>query len=133
VAVIGITVGAGMVIEDNSLRPDLPYLKTQLATVFVTLSSLTADQNDWSIGTGDVFRVAGTAARNITGIAEGTSGQAILLINVGSFALTLKHQSASSTAANRFTVPWAGDYILPASGGKAVLFYDSTTVTWRVL
>ncbi len=132
-AVLGITVGAGMVIEDDSLRPDLPYLKTQLATVVVTLSSLTADQNNWSIGTGDVFRVAGTAARNITGISAGTSGQAILLINVGSFALTLKHASTSSSAANRFTVPWAGDCILAASGGNAVLVYDSTSSTWRVL
>ena len=104
-----------------------------VASVVVTPSSLTADTNDWAIGTGDVFRVAGTAARNITGIAAGTSGLAILLVNVGSFALTLKHQSASSSAANRFTIPWAGDLILAASGGNAVLVYDSTSSTWRVL
>ena len=104
-----------------------------VSSVVVTPSSLTADQNNWAIGTGDVFRVAGTAARNVTGIAAGTSGLAILLVNVGSFALTLKHQSASSTAANRFTTPWAGDCILAAAGGNAVLVYDSTTATWRVL
>jgi hypothetical protein len=104
-----------------------------VASVVVTPGTLTADQNDWAIGTGDVFRVAGTAARNVTGIAAGTSGQAILLINVGSFALTLRHQSASSSAANRFTIPWAGDLILAASGGNAVLVYDSTSSTWRVL
>jgi hypothetical protein len=104
-----------------------------VASVVVAPTSLAADQNDWAIGTGDIFRVAGTAARNITGISAGTSGQAILLVNVGSFALTLKHQSASSTAANRFTTPWAGDCILAASGGSAVLVYDSTSATWRVL
>ena len=104
-----------------------------VASVVVTPTSLTADVNDWAIGTGDFFRVAGTAARNVTGIAAGTSGQAILLINVGSFALTLKHASASSTAANRFTTPWAGDCILAAAGGNAVLVYDSTSSTWRVL
>lgn len=104
-----------------------------VSSVVVTPSSLTADQNDWSIGSGDVFRVAGTAARNVTGIAAGTSGLAILLINVGSFALTLKHSSASSTAANRFTVPWAGDCVLAASGGAVVLVYDSTSSTWRVV
>lgn len=104
-----------------------------VASVVVTPTSLTADTNDWAIGTGDIFRVAGTAARNVTGIAAGTSGQTILLVNVGSFALTLKHQSASSTAANRFTTPWAGDCILAAAGGNAVLVYDSTTATWRVL
>ena len=104
-----------------------------VSSVVVTPASLTADQNDWAIGTGDIFRVAGTAARNVTGIAAGTSGLAILLVNVGSFALTLKHQSASSTAANRLTVPWAGDCVLAANGGAAVLVYDSTSATWRVI
>jgi hypothetical protein len=104
-----------------------------VASVVVSPTSLAADTNDWAIGTGDVFRVAGTAARNITGIAAGTSGLAILLLNVGSFALTLKHQSASSTAANRFTVPWAGDCVLPASGGAVVILYDATSSTWRIV
>ena len=104
-----------------------------VASVVVTPTSLAADQNDWAIGTGDIFRVAGTAARNVTGIVAGTSGQAVLLVNVGSFALTLKHQSASSTAANRFTVPWAGDCVLAASVGAVVLVYDSTSSTWRVV
>lgn len=104
-----------------------------VSSVVVTPSSLTADQNDWAIGTGDIFRVAGTAARNVTGIAAGTSGLAVLLVNVGTFALTLKHQNASSSAANRFTVPWAGDCVLAASGGAVVLVYDSTSSTWRVV
>lgn len=104
-----------------------------VGNVVVSPTSLTADTNDWAIGTGDIFRVAGTAARNVTGIVAGTSGQTILLVNVGSFALTLRHQNASSTAANRFTTPWAGDCILAAAGGNAVLVYDSTTATWRVL
>jgi hypothetical protein len=104
-----------------------------VASVVVTPSSLTADQNDWAIGTGDIFRVAGAAARNITGIAAGTSGMAVLLVNVGTFALTLKHQNASSSAANRITVPWAGDCVLAANGGAVVLVYDSTSSTWRVV
>jgi hypothetical protein len=104
-----------------------------VSSVVVTPASLAADQNDWAIGTGDVFRVAGTAARNITGIAAGTSGLAILLVNVGTFALTLKHQNASSAATNRITVPWAGDCVLAANGGAVVLVYDSTSSTWRVV
>jgi hypothetical protein len=123
-AALSLTIGSGLSVVGGALA---------VSSVVVTPSSLTADQNDWSIGTGDVFRVAGTAARNITGIAAGTSGLAILLINVGSFALTLKHQSASSTAANRFTVPWAGDCVLSASGGAVVLVYDATSSTWRIV
>jgi hypothetical protein len=104
-----------------------------VGSVVVTPTSLAAATNNWSIGTGDIFRVSSSAAYDVTGITAGTSGLAILLVNVGSFALTLKHQSASSTAANRFTTPWAGDCILNASGGNAVLVYDSTSATWRVL
>lgn len=146
-AVLGITVGttAGTVAAGNDsrfsdARTPTAHASTHqtggadaISSVVVTPSSLTADVNDWAIGTGDIFRVAGTAARAITGIAAGTSGLAILLVNVGTFALTLRHQNASSTAANRITVPWAGDCVLAASGGNAVLVYDSTSSTWRVL
>ena len=135
----GVIVGSGLAVTSGTISLGSHASTHQtggadaVASVVVTPSSLTADVNNWSIGTGDVFRVAGTAARNITGIAAGTSGLTILVVNVGSFALTLKHQSASSTAANRFTTPWAGDCILAAAGGNAVLIYDSTTATWRVL
>lgn len=104
-----------------------------VSNVVVSPTAISAATNNWSIGTGDVFRISASAAYDVTGIVAGTSGQTILLVNVGSFAITLKHQSASSTAANRFTTPWAGDCILAASGGNAVLVYDSTSSTWRVL
>jgi hypothetical protein len=55
-----------------------------------------------------------------------------VLINVGSNAITLKHQSTSSTAANRIIVPWASDYILDPSYA-AVLVYDATTSRWRII
>jgi len=96
-------------------------------------AQLTADQNDYAIGTGDIFRVSASAARNITGVVAGTSGQAVLLVNVGTFAITLKHQSTSSAAANRLVVPWAGDYVMSASGGAALLVYDATDSRWRVV
>jgi hypothetical protein len=135
----GVIVGSGLAVTSGTISLGAHSSTHQtggadaVVSVVVTPSSLTADQNNWAIGTGDIFRVSGTAARAITGIAAGSSGLTILLVNVGSFALTLKHQSASSTAANRFTVPWAGDCILAAAGGNAVLVYDSTTATWRVL
>lgn len=104
-----------------------------LLNVVVSPSQITADQNDYSPGTGDIFRLDSSAAKNITGIVAGGAGQAILLINIGSYAITLKHQSTSSTAGNRIIVPWAGDYVLDASGGAAVLVYDSTTSRWRAV
>jgi hypothetical protein len=58
------------------------------------------------------------------------------IYNVGSFNLTLKHNSASSTAANRFYCSGAADIVI-AAGDYAELIYDSTNngsaaAGWRV-
>lgn len=105
-----------------------------IANVVTSPSELTADQNNYNPGSGDIFRLTANAARSITGIVGGSSGKAILLMNVDSTdAITLKHQSTSSDAANRIIVPWAGDYVLAAAGGAALLLYDATDSRWRVV
>lgn len=104
-----------------------------VANVVSSPSQITADQNDYALPAADIVRLDANAARNITGFAAGTSGQAVLLINVGSYAITIKHQSTSSSAANRVVVSWAGDYVMDANGGAAVLVYDSTTSRWRAV
>lgn len=102
--------------------------------VVVTPAEITANSNDYNPGTGDIFRLTANAARNITGIVAGTSGQAILLVNVDSTdAITIKHDSADSTAGNRILVPWSGDYVLAANGGAVVLIYDATASRWRAI
>jgi hypothetical protein len=103
------------------------------SNVVVSPAEITADQNDYSLPTADVVRLSASAARNVTGFAAGSSGRALLLVNVGSFAITLKHQSTSSSAANRLVVPWAGDYVMDANGGAALVIYDATTQRWRVV
>jgi hypothetical protein len=30
-------------------------------------------------------------------------------------------------------VPWAGDYVMSANGGAALVVYDSTSQVWRVV
>jgi hypothetical protein len=104
-----------------------------IANVVVSPAQITANTDDYAIGTGDIFRLNADAARNITGIVAGSSGQGIMLINVGSHAITLKHNDAGSAAGNKFLVPSAGDYVLSESGGAAVLIYDATTAAWRVV
>lgn len=104
-----------------------------IPNVVTSPSQITASQNDYNPGAGDIFRLDANAARDITGVVAGSNGQAILLVNVGSHAITLKHESASSTAANRLTVPWAGDYVLSASGGAALLVYFTASSRWRVI
>lgn len=104
-----------------------------VANVVNSPSQITANQNNYTLPSADIVRLDANAARDITGFEAGTSGQSVLLVNVGTNAITLKHQNTSSSASNRIVVPWAGDYVLDASGGSAVLVYDSTTSRWRVL
>ena len=103
------------------------------APTIATAAELTADADDYTLAAGDILRLSGDAARSITGIAAGSDAEARLLINVGSHDLTLKHQSTSSTEANRLVVPWAGDYVMTAGGGAALVVYDATTARWRVV
>jgi len=61
----------------------------------------------------------------------------IRLVNVGTATVTLKHNSASSTAANRMFVSSGADKAL-AVNGWADLVYDSTdngsgAAGWRVI
>jgi hypothetical protein len=102
-------------------------------SVVVTPAQITANTNNYDLNAGDIFQISSDAARNITGLIAGSAGQALLLLNTGSFAITLKHESADSSAANRFLVPWAGDYVLAESGGGALLIYDATAARWRVV
>ena len=103
------------------------------ANVVSSPSQITANQNDYSLPSADIVRLDANAARDITGFAAGSGGDTRLLINVGSYAITIKHQSTSSSAANRVIVPWAADCVLAASGGTAMLVYDATSSRWRVV
>ncbi len=95
-------------------------------------SQITSNQNDYAGATADINRLSSDAARDITGFSGGTDGKTLVLVNVGSNTITLKHQDSGSSAGNRIIVPWAADYIL-AADGAAVLVYDNTTSRWRVI
>lgn len=96
-------------------------------------SQITADQNDYNptnLSTAAVLRLNTDASRNLTGLAGGADGRVILIHNVGSFALVLKDESASSTAGNRFALN--ADVSLGADS-STMLQYDSTSSRWRAI
>lgn len=95
-----------------------------------TLTQFTASQNNLSLGTGGIVRISSNAAINITGFAATSAGDARLLSNVGSFAITLKHADTGSTAANRILCVGNADVEI-AAGGSAVVYYDGTDSRWR--
>lgn len=101
----------------------------------LTPAQLTANTDDWNpTGQSDanVLRIASDAAWNLSGIvAAGVSSFAKrkTLINVGNFAITLKHL-VDSVAANQFKLSGAGDIILQP-GDVQDIYYDDTDAKWR--
>ena len=109
------------------LNPAMPYFTT------LSPSSLSADQNDYNptgVATSNTLRLTSSANVNITGLASGTPGRLMTIVNVGSNTITLKNGSTSSTAANRFGL--AADAAL-APSQAAILEYDAASSLWRGL
>lgn len=97
-----------------------------------TPAQITADQNNYAPGVGLFQRWSSDASRNVTGLAAGQAGQIAFIWNVGSFDIVLIHESASSTAANRFTNSGGADITL-AANRCAFAQYDATSSRWRVV
>lgn len=129
------------VIQGNLINPALrgsanTFTETNtfdkaLAFTLGTPAQITADQNNYDIGTAPVVRLSSDAARTITGIAA-TTKKTVILFNVGSNDIVLANQHANSTAANRIIVPSGSDLTLEADYG-ALLWYDDTSSRWRVI
>jgi len=106
--------------------------------VVVTPTALTANTTvtGYNPGSGDIYRLAVTGSTGVVirdlGIT-GIDGDAKLLVNVGATApITLQHATGPNANA-RFAVPWAGNYVLDANGGAALIVYDATSAVWRVV
>lgn len=105
------------------------------AAVATSPSQITADQNNYNPGGSSYFQRWSTdASRQITGMtftATQVAGQSHQIWNVGAQDIVLVHESASSTAANRFVNSSAANYTLTPGQG-AQLIYDATSSRWRV-
>lgn len=106
---------------------------TAKAFLITTPSQITSNQNDYNPGQSNYYRLSSDASRDITGwLVSQVAGQAVFsIVNVGSQNIVLKHQSASSTAANRFICKGAADITL-AADEEAAMWYDGTTLRWRI-
>jgi len=110
------------------VKADLPAALASTGTV--TPTTLAGDVNDYAGCTNGVCRINGGAAdRLLTGLTAGTGGDIIDIQNVGTTnALTLKDQSASSSAVNRFL--FGGDLTL-FPGETLAIIYDATATRWK--
>lgn len=128
------TVQSGSSSASDLTTGTLAYARMADPTV-TSPSQITASQNDYTGFARGINRFSTNAARDITGMAAGADGEVRVLTNVGTTAantLIIKDESSSSTAANRFSVPWNGDCVIPAEG-SVVVFYDNTSQRWRVV
>lgn len=133
-------VGTGVTAVDNPVTgvTDLS-LPTSTGGATITPTTLSGSVNNYTpVGstTASVQRWSSTGAVNVTGIdGTGVSNAVALrpmLINIGSFTITLKHESSSSIAANRFIGPGNADYLLVA-GATVEIVRDTVSLRWRVV
>ena len=95
-------------------------------------AQITADQNNYTgTGTYGLAYLTSDAARSITGLSVANAdNKSIEIWNIGSFNLTFAHQSASSTAGNRFLNNTGADIVL-APNEVIICRKDGTTNRWR--
>lgn len=102
----------------------------------VAPASIGADQNDYnpgSLANAAVLMLTSSLAVNLTGLTSGSvSGRTLWVYNVGASNITLKHQNASSTAANRFIGRGGADTVLTPNTGVQ-LFWSASQTRWIIL
>ncbi len=115
-----LSVGGGLNVAGNYATP-LSGSYTSVGT-----------QNDVNFGTGTLFEFTGASNLTLTGIAGGTDGRLIQLMNNTNFNITIKDNSASSSASNLIETPGGGD--LTVKPQVTIGFqYDADNSHWHVI
>jgi len=96
-------------------------------------TTITANTNNYAPGSAEVQRWIATAGGwLVTGMVAGYDGEIRHIYNgSGSFQVTLKHLSASSSAANQFFCTAAADIAFSVNS-VVVAIYDGAAALWRV-
>lgn len=76
-----------------------------------------------------VVRLTGSTTTDLQGATAGVGNQILALYNASSAIVTVKHENASASAANRFSLENSRDISLKA-GGAALFRYDKTLTRW---
>lgn len=98
----------------------------------ISPAALTTSTDNWNptgLSTASVVRMSATSAIQLTGVLARPAGTVLSLQNVGSFAIELVADSASSVAANQFDFT-RSELVQP--GQSLLLQYDATSVGWRL-
>jgi hypothetical protein len=127
----GTTFVEALAIDHNSGNVALP--RGVALTGVISPSQITSNQNDYNPTGGSwasVLNLSSDALRSVSGLAGGTEGRIVALVNTGSQAILLLSESASSTAANRFAL---GSDLAIGAKQTTILRYDGTAARWYAL
>jgi parallel beta-helix repeat protein len=91
----------------------------------------TGTQDNVDFGTGALFRITSASALTLNGIAGGTDGRVITLVNASAGTVTIAN-NASGTPANNVVTGIGGGLSLP-QGSSVQLAYDSADNVWRII
>lgn len=95
------------------------------------LGANTNNYNPAGLANTGILRISATTPVNLTGIAAGVEGDELDVINVGSNTITLTHEDASSTAANRFLL--AASASIALTQHAVVRLRYSSDARWRCM
>ena len=109
-------------------------ITTQMTHTVLTPAQITGNQNNYNPATAmeSTWRISSDAARDINGIGGGEQGRTLVLMNVGSYAITLTNDNAAASAGNHIITGTGAGVAISADGGVAELQYDGTSNVWRV-
>ncbi len=130
----GTLVSQGVVFFDSSTEIAAGALQWRLGNFGSAGAGGTVNNwNPTNLATARIIRITGSATTFTGLIAPATSGggNEITFFNTTGGAMTLSHENASSTAANRFSMPGSVNFTLPAND-SVTLWYDSSSQRWRV-
>lgn len=97
----------------------------------IALSASTNNYNPTGLATAYAVLASATTPLSITGLAAPANGRLLWVYNLAANAITLTHEDAASTAANRFIGRGNANVVLTAATG-VMLYYSTSQARWLV-
>ena len=94
----------------------------------ITTVSWGSSQNNFDFEGAMILLSTGSSNVDLTGLSKGQEGQILFILNVGSGTITVKNNSASSSAAHRFRTQSGADLSLTTDKTVIVQYANSL---WR--
>lgn len=95
--------------------------------------TLSASQNDYApsgLSAATVLLLSASTNVSLSGLSAGAAGRIFGVVNTGASSITLQHQNAGSSAANRFAL---GSDLVLTTDRSVMLLYDAAAQRWRCL